>query len=508
MAVRDFAVRIGQEEVGRIFNLKENLDFTELLLTYAPHYQQLGWVLLGMKSPGGTPLELDLNQPVELWSHQLSDLSGDQAKINLSVRTGKASNLLVLEVNRGEGALSLDQWGEWRADCVAEMGDCREQHYYALPAEGPSPPSFFQAPQVLIYGEGGLALLPPSLEPQAREPWRWLTPPWEAPPQPPKPAVWQFLKEYLPAGLMQPEVPSWPDIYAMIRTHGDMLKALLGPPVSQDRYYQDILHTALGLGLTDPALLLGLLWHAPLGEAHHNPDKWDYFQELVAQARSRYEGGAAVPGVPARLGDRAQPAQGATDPETAAPSNLPAPDILDMFSDSGLGDLGPQVQEAPSPSRFEKSVSGQFFQLLAGLGDKVIKESCRYEGRLTGLKSQVGELDHLASRWEQQLNNSSPPPPDQGQKPAETPGGFDWNAIIDQNNQKKQQIQELQMAVGDFLSQNPDLAGDRHKIQMVIFCLKNYISINPEYAGLPFREKLDRAGTLARGFFCMRRELC
>jgi hypothetical protein len=36
---------------------------------------------------------------------------------------------------------------------------------------------------------------------------------------------------------------------------------------------------------------------------------------------------------------------------------------------------------------------------------------------------------------------------------------------------------------------------------MVIFCLKNYISINPEYAGLPFREKLDRAGMMARGFF-------
>ena len=230
MASKDFSVRVGQEEIGRIFSLKENLDLKDLLVTYAPHYQKLGWVLVGMKSPEGTPLELDLSQPVELWSKQLSEMGADQGQINIGIRTGKASNLLVLEVNKGEGALSLDQCGEWRAACVAEMGGSREQHYYALPPEVQTPPSFFLAPQVLIYGEGGLVLVPPSLEPQAREPWRWLQPPWEAPPQPPKPAVWQFLKEFIPAAMVTPEVQSWKDIYQMIAPHGSLLKALLVPP--------------------------------------------------------------------------------------------------------------------------------------------------------------------------------------------------------------------------------------------------------------------------------------
>src|SRR5665647_2432940 len=126
------------------------------------------WFLVGIKSAEGAPLELDRSQPVELWARQLSEMGADQGQINIGIRTGKASNLLVLEVNKGEGALSLDQWGDWRSDCVAEMGGCREQHYYALPLEAQAPPSFFLAPQVLIYGEGGLLLAPPSLEPQSR----------------------------------------------------------------------------------------------------------------------------------------------------------------------------------------------------------------------------------------------------------------------------------------------------------------------------------------------------
>jgi len=65
LAPKDFSVRVGQEEIGRIFNLKENLDLKDLLVTYAPHYQQLGWVLVGIKSPDGAPLELDLSQPAE-----------------------------------------------------------------------------------------------------------------------------------------------------------------------------------------------------------------------------------------------------------------------------------------------------------------------------------------------------------------------------------------------------------------------------------------------------------
>jgi hypothetical protein len=504
LAGKDFSVRIGHEEIGRILNLRENLDLKELFLTYAPHYQQLGWVLVGMKSPEGTPLELDLSQPTERWSQQLADLEADQVQINIGIRTGKASNLLVLEVNKGEGALSLDQWGEWRSDCVAEMGGCREQHYYILPPESQTPPSYFLAPQVMIYGAGGLVLVPPSLEPQAREPWRWLQPPWEAPPQPPKPAVWQILKEYIPAALVKREVPPWPEIYRRIASHGSMLKALLVPPASQDAYYQGILDTALGLGFKDPWLLVGLLWHAPHGECRHNPDKWDYFQDLVAQDRSGQEGENAITGLPARLEEKAWPDKPATDLETAFPAAKPARDIVEMLSGSGPTEPGLQENEGSTASRFDQSVSGQFFQLLAGLGEKVIMESCRYDALLTSLSSKAGEIDNLVTQWEQYFVSSSPIPVEQGQKPTGNTVEFAWDAVINQNALKKQQIQEIQTAASDFLKQNPDLAEDRDQVQMVIFCLKNYVSINPEYAALPFREKLDRAGIMARGFSRMR----
>ena len=493
MASKDFSVRVGQEEIGRIFNLKENLDLKDLLVTYAPHYQKLGWVLVGMKSPEGSPLELDLSQPVEQWSEQLSGMGAEQGQINIGIRTGKASKLLVLEVNKGEGALSLDQFGEWRAACVAEMGGCREQHYYALPPEVQTPPSFFLAPQVLIYGEGGLVLVPPSLEPQAREPWRWLQPPWEAPPQPPKPAVWQFLKEFIPAALVTPEVQSWNDIYQMIAPHGSLLNALLVPPVSQAEYYQGIINTALGLGFRDPAVLFGLLWHAPHGEARQDPEKRAYLQEFVSKA--------SVAGVPARITGEAWPDTPAGCLSTASPAIQPPQGFLDRVSGPGPADPGVQKGAAASPLNFDQSVSGQFFQLLAGLGEKVIMESCRYEAMLTGVRHQAGEIDDLVAQWEKYFAGSSPGLPDQGQLPPGTTVEFNWDSMVSQNNYKKQQFQEIQAAAGDFLNHNPDLAGDQGKVQMVVFCLKNYVSIDPENAALPFREKLDRAGIMARQFF-------
>ncbi len=486
MASKDFSVRVGQEEIGQILNLKENLDLKDLLVTYIPHYRQLGWVLVGMKSPEGTPLEMDFSQPEELWSKQLSN---EEAKshINLGIRTGRASNLLVLEVNKGEGALSLDQNGEWRANCVAEMGGFREQHFYTLPPEAQTPPSFFLAPQVLIYGEGGLVLAPPSLEPQAREPWRWLQPPWEAPPLPPKPAVWQFLKEYIPAAMVKPEVRPWEEIYRKISPHGPLLKALLVPPTSQAAYYQGILNTALGLGFKDPGLLFGLLWHAPHGEGRNDPKKQDYFLDLVAKAR---QANGTSAGLPARV-------------------EVPQPnmEVLGMFSHPGSTDLMAQEGDAASAPQFEQSVSGQFFQLLAGLGERVIMESCRYEAMLTGVRSQAGEIDNLVSQWEQHFGAASPSPPEQGQKPMVSTVEFNWDAITGQNINNRQQIQEIQAAAADFLQQNTDLASDRERVQMVVFFLKNYISLNPENAALPFREKLDRAGTMAREFFRSRGEM-
>ena len=241
------------------------------------------------------------------------------------------------------------------------------QHYYALPLETPAPPSFFLAPPVLIYGEGGLLLAPPSLEPQAREPWRWVRPPWEAPPLAPKPAVWQFLQEHIPAALVHPKLQSWEAIYRMISPHDAMLKALLMPSTSQDEYYQGIINTALELGFKDPALLFGLLWHAPHGEARQNPDKRDYLQAMADTARDRQTGGAPLPGLPARMPGGACPDKPAVNLSTASPATQPAQDVLNMFSDSGPADPGRDEREAAPAPHFDQSVSGRFFELLAGL---------------------------------------------------------------------------------------------------------------------------------------------
>ncbi len=72
--------------------------------------------------------------------------------------------------------------------------------------------------------------------------------------------------------------------------------------------------------------------------------------------------------------------------------------------------------------------------------------------------------------------------------------------MTSQPRQKSGKLQEVKATVQGFLSNNPDLAKDRSKVQMVLFCLKNYVSINPECASLSFREKLEKAGEMAKNF--------
>jgi len=66
--------------------------------------------------------------------------------------------------------------------------------------------------------------------------------------------------------------------------------------------------------------------------------------------------------------------------------------------------------------------------------------------------------------------------------------------------QKTKKLQEVKSMVQDFLSNNPDLAEDQDKVQMALFSLKNYVSINPDFAGLSFLDKLEEAGQMARSF--------
>jgi hypothetical protein len=183
------------------------------------------------------------------------------------------------------------------------------------------------------------------------------------------------------------------------------------------------------------------------------------------------------------------------------PAQKLARDSLEVPGDLTLGQ-SPEGGEA-APAKFDQSVSGQFFQLLAGLGEKVIAESCRYEALLAGLGTKGRDLESLVTEWEQAIGS---PLPAAGPGPLPAPKGepgpldFEWAAAVNHQTQKKQQWAEVQEAARDFLQTHPDLAANRSNIQLVLFCLKNYISINPEWARFSFREKLEQAGVMAQSF--------
>jgi putative nucleotidyltransferase with HDIG domain len=163
-----------------------------------------------------------------------------------------------------------------------------------------------------------------------------------------------------------------------------------------------------------------------------------------------------------------------------------------------LGDGDPE----PSRPRFEKSVSGQFFQLLATLGERMLAESRRQETILSGLEANATALDPVVAEIEQCFASPATGSPEARGSSAHDRGPlkFPWTASMAPQRQKTKKLQEVKSMVQDFFSKNPDLAEDQDKVQMVLFSLKNYVSINPDFAGLSFRDKLEEAGQIARSF--------
>jgi len=189
----------------------------------------------------------------------------------------------------------------------------------------------------------------------------------------------------------------------------------------------------------------------------------------------------------------------------------PKPTALPLSGSHGLAGPGEDLirqllgDRDPEPARpqFEKSVSGQFFQLLAGLGERVIAESCSQETILSGLEAKATELDRVATEIEQCFASPAAGSPEaKGFFPAHDRGPLvlPCAASMAPQQQKTKKLQEVKSMVQDFFSENPDLAEDQDKVQMVLFSLKNYVSINPDFAGLSFRDKLEEAGQMARGF--------
>jgi hypothetical protein len=288
IAPEKVAAGVRPDEIGRILTLKKDLDYSDVLAKYACRYLQIGWDLVAVNPKGAVDLDLDFHQPQGIWTKRLTDLGMEGVQVNLGVRTGAASNLLVLEVRPGDGDLPFLGWDDWRSGCVAEVGGGWEQHYYILPKGWPVPSSAFIDPhRLMVFGAGGLVLAPPSLEPRVQENLRWLRPPWESPPCRPSPRLWQFLQGNVPmaaavASEDEPIPPAWEEIYGIIASRPLVLQALLAPGADAEEYYLQLLQIALETGLTDPQVLLGLLWHAPLGDARQRPQGLRELRNLIA----------------------------------------------------------------------------------------------------------------------------------------------------------------------------------------------------------------------------------
>jgi hypothetical protein len=291
-------VRIYQEEIECLLNLKYRFDHEEAVSSFAGKYQKLGWGLQAVNPQDGTDLGVDFGKNPETWVNRFweSGLSGPE--INLGVHTGKRSRLMILEVVKGTGESILKQYGPWRAECIAALGTDREQHFYAWdPSLLLDSASFGATPGIRWFGEGQVAPLPPSFDPEMQESWRWLCPPWEKAPQSPSQSLSGFLQQHLTRE-PRPEVSlSWQEVYCLVSPHEPLLQALSASYPSMQNYYQGILGAATAVGLDAPEVLLALLWHAPRGYAHQYPEIWGYLQKLVSRAQCE-PGSAPSPGNP------------------------------------------------------------------------------------------------------------------------------------------------------------------------------------------------------------------
>jgi hypothetical protein len=317
------SVKIGPAEIDSLLGLKSNLDQREAISNYALKYQLLGWEPAALDARDGADLKVDFATGPEVWIPRLWESDLMDAQINLGVSTGKQTGIITLEVNEERGASLLDQYGDWRSECIAVLENGRERHFYAWE---PSPLlealSAWTTPGFSWYGEGQVVLAPPSFDPETGETWVWLSPPWQRAPQLPKRSLWRFLQEHLagkPAALSAVTL-TWQEIYCLVSPHESLLQALYASPQSMEGYYQGIIQAAGEAGLTTPEVLRALLWHAPWGDAPQHPETWHSLEKLVLEAQASPKTGLSPIEFPFELIlDRAismvkQPASGHSGP--------------------------------------------------------------------------------------------------------------------------------------------------------------------------------------------------
>ena len=286
--IDDVHVGVRPEELDSIMGLRNTFDYFETLGNYVSSYLELGWEVKLVIPQLDVALDVDFRQVREVWNQGLTDLAVKGIHTSLMVYTGSASNLMVVEVqgNIAEKALVLGR--DWRASCIIQVGEEKEQHFYTLPQVLKLPDiTAVETLNIQIFGEGGKIALPPSIKPGIDESIRWLVPPWENPPGAPTPRLLEFLQgnlgEKIEGWETGEDIPSWEEILAQIASQARLMQNLLTPAADFESYYRTILQEARAIGLVDRRMLLGLLWHAPLGTARHDPQKLPWLQDLIQE---------------------------------------------------------------------------------------------------------------------------------------------------------------------------------------------------------------------------------
>jgi hypothetical protein len=482
---------------GQEIRAPEDLEYQGSFVASAIRCHKLGWRLAAVDARQLVDLEVNFEEPTERWLQQCNQAGPLQGRVNLGVRTGSASGLLVLEVENGEGKSALDQYGSWRSSCRASMNG-REQHYYTLPPGTVSfPTKFLEDAQIMLYGEEGLAPLPPSLDVQSQNSWHWINPPWESPPPELPLSLWDLLRQASapePASTpdIEPVIPSWEEIYPLIASHEPLLKALLAPFGTLEDHYEGLLNAALEAGFHDQEFLLGLLWHTPQGDVLGNPERGSQLRRMVSEAGSRFVSTPKFNGSLISLKHK-DPEQGVLVSRSRYEVILGELRRLKQKSaelEAVLMDWGQTLAAgqppAPAAPGAATQIAGDYSARPAdgGLGTGKLF-SVVYESMGKGEQNLATSNSHTPVNENCSTLNCH------------------YSEVNLKENAKPQGAlspESVEATVIACLQNNPDLAGDPAKLQMVQYCFKNYVNIDPDLSDLSLPERLERASQMAREF--------
>jgi flagellar biosynthesis/type III secretory pathway protein FliH len=488
-----FSPRLGDDELGRILSLKERQEQQSQITAFASRYLLLGWDLAALDTGRAVELPVDFQQPQELWSFQLADFEERGMPLALAVRTGLPSNIFVVEIAAGEGDAVLDRLGQWRAECVAQGEDGLERHFYAIPqGRRVSTTSIVLDAPIKVYGEGSLIEVPLEGHSPVQEAWHWLIPPWESPPHFPPLALWHFLEDRVSgmAGTAsKAEIPTWEEVFPLVASRAALLQALLAPADSPEKYYETLVHTAREEGFNDPDLLLGLLWHAPHGDPGKREENWPYLVKLATAGTHE----------PGEFEARVQ-----TGPEPAVSGE---PVVIERHRyEAMLAEMRKLSSRAAELEQQLAKWAQDYFHEALPAEERDPVSFGQLEGNHLGFMHDWSDLERQVAELVDNFLPDADLSEDQQEAilksfPSFQPGALEeLNDTLKKKAQQSQKEDEIEAAIQECLEENPDLAEDRRKVEMLYYCLKNYVNFHPDLMGLPLKERVAEASRMARDF--------